>query len=144
MMIIITMDEMSFLPNASIGHIHLHVSNLAKAKKFYHDILELNHTATYPGAYFFAANRYHHHVATNTLARRKHFSLQINDNNKPGLDHYAINLPSQNDLLFIKNRLLEYKIKIYEEQQIENDNLYISSFYAYDSDGIKIQFLYNN
>ena len=130
-------------PNASIGHIHLRVSNLAKAKKFYHDILELNHTATYPGAYFFAANRYHHHVATNNWLG-ENISPSINDNNKPGLDHYAINLPSQNDLLLIKNRLLEYKINIYEEQQIENDNLYISSFYAYDFDGIKIQFLYNN
>ena len=43
-------------PGTSIGHVHLHVSNLAKAKRFYKDILELNHTATYPGAYFFAAN----------------------------------------------------------------------------------------
>jgi catechol 2,3-dioxygenase len=38
--------------NTSIGHIHLHVSNLVKVKKFYHDILELNHTATLPGAIF--------------------------------------------------------------------------------------------
>ena len=53
-------------PGTTIGHVHLHVSNLAKAKRFYNEILGLNHTATYPGAYFFAANRYHHHVATNT------------------------------------------------------------------------------
>ena len=44
-------DEWNELPfNTSIGHVHLYVSNLAKAKEFYHEILQLNHTATYPGA----------------------------------------------------------------------------------------------
>jgi catechol 2,3-dioxygenase len=129
-------------PKTSIGHIHLHVSNLVTAKKFYHDILELNHTATFPGAYFFAANRYHHHIATNTWLG-ENISLAINDNNKPGLDHYAINLPSENDLILLKNRLLEFKIAI-DEKLLENDNQFSSSFYAYDFDGIKIQFLYNN
>jgi catechol 2,3-dioxygenase len=125
----------------SIGHVHLHVSNLVKAKRFYYDILQLNHTATYPGAYFFAANRYHHHVATNTWLG-ENISPAYNDNNNPGLDHYAINLHNENDLFLLKNRLLEFKIDI-DEKLIENDNQFSSSFYAYDFDGIKIQFLYN-
>jgi catechol 2,3-dioxygenase len=124
----------------SIGHVHLHVSNLVKAKRFYYDILQLNHTATYPGAYFFAANRYHHHVATNTWLG-ENISPAYTDNN-PGLDHYAINLHNENDLFLLKNRLLEFKIDI-DEKLIENDNQFSSSFYAYDFDGIKIQFLYN-
>ena len=128
------------LPKTSIGHVHLDVSNLAKAKKFYHEILSLNHTATFPGAYFFAANRYHHHVATNTWLGES-ISPAINDGNKPGLDHYAINLHNENDLLLLKNRLVEFKIYIDEEQLIENDNQSLSlSFYTYDFDGIKIQF----
>ena len=126
-------------PKTSIGHIHLHVSNLVTAKKFYHEILGLNHTATFPGAYFFAANRYHHHVATNTWLG-ENISPVINDNKKPGLDHYAINLPSRNDLILLKNRLLEFKIDIYEKL-LENDNQFSSSFYVYDLDGIKIQFV---
>ena len=129
----------------SIGHVHLHVSNLAKAKKFYNDILELNHTATYPGAYFFAANKYHHHVATNTwLGENISPSYRDDNNNKPGLDHYAIKLHNKNDLSLLKDRLLEYKIDV-DEKMVENeDNHFFSSFYAYDFDGIKIQFLYNN
>jgi catechol 2,3-dioxygenase len=125
----------------SIGHVHLHVSNLAKAKKFYNDILQLNHTATYPGAYFFAANRYHHHVATNTWLGENISPANSNNNNKPGLDHYAINLHSENDLFLLKKRLLEFKVRIDEEQLIENDNQFSSSFYVYDFDGIKIEFL---
>lgn len=131
-------------PKTSIGHIHLQVSNLFKAKKFYHEILDLNHTATFPGAYFFAANRYHHHIATNTwFGENESISHALNRNKKLGLDHYAINLHSQDDLFLLKNRLLEFKIGI-DEQLIENDNQFSSSYYAYDFDGIKIQFLYHN
>jgi len=127
----------------SIGHVHLHVSNLVKAKRFYYDILQLNHTATYPGAYFFAANRYHHHVATNTWLG-ENISPAYTDNNNPGLDHYAINLHSRNDLFLLKDRLLEFKIDVDEKMVEKEDNQFFSSFYAYDFDGIKIQFLYNN
>lgn len=131
-------------PGTSIGHVHLHVSNLAKAKRFYKDILELNHTATYPGAYFFAANRYHHHVATNIWLGENIPPAYNDGNNKPGLDHYAIKLHNKNDLFLLKDRLLEFKIGVDEKMAEKEDNQFFSSFYAYDFDGIKIQFLYNN
>lgn len=138
-------NEWNELPaKTSIGHVHLHVSNLAKAKRFYKDILELNHTATYPGAYFFAANRYHHHVATNIWLGENIPPAYNDGNNKPGLDHYAINLHSRNDLFLLKDRLLEFKIDVDEKMVEKEDNQFFSSFYAYDFDGIKIQFLYNN
>ena len=138
-------NEWNELPSGtSIGHVHLHVSNLAKAKRFYKDILELNHTATYPGAYFFAANRYHHHVATNIWLGENIPPAYNDGNNKPGLDHYAINLHSRNDLFLLKDRLLEFKIDVDEKMVEKEDNQFFSSFYAYDFDGIKIQFLYNN
>ena len=134
-------DEWNELPpDTSIGHVHLHVSNLAKAKRFYHEILELNHTATYPGAYFFAANRYHHHIATNTWLGENIPPAYSYGNDKPGLDHYAINLHNKNDLFLLKDRLLEFKVDI-NEKLIEYDNQFSSSFYAYDFDGIKIQFV---
>ena len=78
-----------------------------------------------------------------TIGLAKVFLLHTN-NNKPGLDHYAINLHSRNDLFLLKDRLLEFKINIDDAQLIEGDNQFPSSFYAYDFDGIKIQFLYNN
>jgi catechol 2,3-dioxygenase len=53
----------------SIGHIHLHVANLEKAERFYHDYVGLAVTQRgYPGALFFAAGGYHHHVGVNTWA----------------------------------------------------------------------------
>jgi len=129
----------------SIGHVHLHVSNLIKAKKFYHEILQLNHTATYPGAYFFAANKYHHHVATNTWLGENISPAysEDNNNNKPGLDHYAIKLHNKNSLFLLKDRLLEFKINI-DKTVFESDDQFSSSFYTYDLDDTKIQSLYNN
>jgi catechol 2,3-dioxygenase len=77
-----------------IGHVHLHVSNLSNAMKFYRDILGLNLTTTYPGAYFFAAGRYHHHIATNTW-------LGINilpaSPESIGLNHFSLQLPNKEE-----------------------------------------------
>jgi len=54
-------------PGTVIGHIHLKVSDLFKAEQFYSHVLGLNVTnSTMPGALFFAANGYHHHIGTNT------------------------------------------------------------------------------
>lgn len=54
-----------------IGHIHLHVADLDEAEAFYSGILGLEVTQRdYPGARFFAAGGYHHHVGTNVWAGR--------------------------------------------------------------------------
>jgi catechol 2,3-dioxygenase len=124
----------------SIGHVHLHVTDLGKAKTFYNEVLGLNHTATYPGAYFFASNMYHHHVATNTWLGE---NISSAGNNELGLDHFAINLNDIGDLRLLKDHFSEFHIDI-DEQLIESDTQFASSFYAYDFDGIQIQFLHNN
>jgi catechol 2,3-dioxygenase len=52
-----------------IGHVHLQVSRLDKAEAFYHGRLGFDVTQrSYPGALFFAAGGYHHHVAANIWA----------------------------------------------------------------------------
>jgi hypothetical protein len=43
----------------------------------------------------------------------------------------------------LKNHLLEFKIDI-DEHIVEIENKKSPSFYTYDFDSIKIQFLYNN
>jgi catechol 2,3-dioxygenase len=49
-----------------IGHIHLNVADLRATEDFYHRRLGMAVTArNYPGARFFAAGRYHHHVGAN-------------------------------------------------------------------------------
>jgi catechol 2,3-dioxygenase len=52
-----------------IGHVHLQVSDLAAAGRFYGETLGFEVTVrSYPGALFLAAGGYHHHVGLNTWA----------------------------------------------------------------------------
>ncbi len=52
-----------------LGHMHLHVGDLASAEAFYHAALGFDKTVwSYPGALFLAAGGYHHHLGTNTWA----------------------------------------------------------------------------
>jgi catechol 2,3-dioxygenase len=52
-----------------IGHVHLFVSDLDAAERFYHDGLGLDKVLLdFPGALFMSAGGYHHHVGTNTWA----------------------------------------------------------------------------
>lgn len=75
----------------TIGHVHLHVSGLEKASRFYSEALGLDLTCEFPGARFFAAGRYHHHVAANTWLGRGLLPARPGG---VGLDHFAIELPS--------------------------------------------------
>jgi catechol 2,3-dioxygenase len=53
----------------TIGHVHFHVATLAEAEGFYHAALGFDKVVwSYPGALFFSAGGYHHHVGTNTWA----------------------------------------------------------------------------
>jgi catechol 2,3-dioxygenase len=52
-----------------IGHVHLHVGDLARASAFYHEAIGFDRVVWgYPGALFFGAGGYHHHLGTNVWA----------------------------------------------------------------------------
>ena len=112
----------------TIGHVHLHVSDLAEALKFYHEILGLNLTATIPSAAFFAAGKYHHHVAANTW---------LGTNILPaspqgiGLNHFSIELPSKAEYERLVRQLSRYGIGI--------EDLSERSVFVQDMDGIRVQ-----
>ena len=54
-----------------IGHVHLHVGDLAAASDFFCEALGFDATVwDYPGALFFAASGYHHHLGANIWAGR--------------------------------------------------------------------------
>jgi catechol 2,3-dioxygenase len=60
-------QEWNGLPDGTrMGHVHLHVGDLAKAEAFYHHALGFDKTVWgYPGALFLSAGGYHHHLGTN-------------------------------------------------------------------------------
>lgn len=58
-------------PGTTLGHVHLRVGALGTARTFFSELLGLDLTlASYPGAFFFAADGYHHHVGTNVWSSR--------------------------------------------------------------------------
>lgn len=58
-------------PATVVGHVHLHVSDLAEARRFYVDVLGFDEMARYGDeALFLSAGGYHHHVGLNVWAGR--------------------------------------------------------------------------
>jgi catechol 2,3-dioxygenase len=59
------------MPSGTVmGHVHFSVDDLGRASGFYHEALGLDQTVwSYPGALFYSAGGYHHHVATNTWSK---------------------------------------------------------------------------
>ena len=62
-------DRAGLAPETTIGHVHLHVSRLAEAERFYVDVLGFELMQRYgPSALFVSAGGYHHHFGLNTWA----------------------------------------------------------------------------
>lgn len=114
----------------TIGHVHLHVSDIAKAMKFYHQILGLQLTAVIPHASFFAAGRYHHHIATNTWLGT---GIAPASSESIGLNHFSIELPSKQELATL--------IDIFSRRNMAAmiGDLSDRTIFVRDMDGIKIQ-----
>lgn len=83
-------------PGTVIGHLHLHVGDLAVATDFYAEALGLDRVVwNYPGALFLSAGGYHHHLGVNTWAR-------------------GAASPSQDDA-----RLLEWTLELPDRESLE-------------------------
>jgi len=112
----------------TIGHVHLHVRDLQKAMKYYHEISGLNLTTSYPGAYFFAAGRYHHHIATNTWLGTDIASASPES---VGLNHFSIELPNKDAFTRSLRQLSGYDLTV--------SDLSEGSVFVQDMDGIRIR-----
>lgn len=115
----------------TIGHVHLHVSDIAKAMKFYHQILGLQLTAVIPGASFFAAGGYHHHIATNTWLGT---GIAPASSESIGLNHFSVELPSKQELVTLIDIISRHNMAAMR------GDLSDRTVFVRDMDGIKIQF----
>ncbi len=116
-----------FPAETTIGHVHLHVSNLTKAKKFYSEILGFENTASMQGALFFAAGKYHHHIATNVWLG-EHISKA--SRNFVGLDYFTIKFSSKDKINDAIKQLESHKITVKELED--------GSFSIFDDEQISI------
>jgi catechol 2,3-dioxygenase len=86
-----------------IGHVHLHVADLAAAQEFYAGVLGFDVTVRgYPGALFLSAGGYHHHIGVNTWAGK---GAPAPPPGSRGLRDFAIVLPGAAELDAAERRL---------------------------------------
>lgn len=105
-------------PDTDIGHIHLNVSDLNKAQKFYSLLLGMNVTnSVYNGAMFFSAGGYHHHIGANVWSSRNGSPAP---ENTMGLLSYTIKIPDAGYILEIQSRAVEagLVLKNFEGKQL--------------------------
>ena len=93
-------------PRTTIGHIHLKVSDLARATRFYHDVLGFEISSKIgESAVFFSAGGYHHHIGINTWESK---GGKMPPPGTTGLYHFAILLPSRYALATVFQRLQQH------------------------------------
>ena len=88
-----------------LGHLHLHVAELAEAERFFHKFLGLAVTQRdFPGALFFAAGGYHHHIAANTWAG----GARTPPAGSTGLISYRLETSRQESVEVLRQRALAF------------------------------------
>ncbi|HYG37934.1 MAG TPA: VOC family protein [Cytophagales bacterium] len=99
------MDSYVIPDQTHIGHVHLKVSDLPRALKFYCDLLGFSLTTTYGNqAAFISAGGYHHHIGLNTWYSKNSPPAPVES---PGLFHTAIVYPTRKDLAIAFKRLID-------------------------------------
>lgn len=90
-------ETMRLLPaGTKMGHVHLHVSDLEEAERFYCEALGFERIAAYgDAALFVSAGGYHHHLGLNTWAG---VGAPPAPANAAGLAYYTIELPNRGAL----------------------------------------------
>lgn len=119
-------------PRTVVGHVHLKVSDLERARQFYVDVLGMNVTASAPGALFFSFSDYHHDIAINTWHSEGGAPPQPSST---GLFHAALRVPDRKELARVVRRLTEAGVPI----QGASDHLVSEAIYLADPDGNGIE-----
>jgi len=96
-------------PVADIGHVHLKVSDLERAVRFYRDLIGMTVKNRVEGAVFLAFGDYHHHLALNIW---RSAGSDPPSTETTGLYHFAIRYSTRSDLAAVVQRLLEADVQI--------------------------------
>lgn len=116
-------------PDTRIGHIHLKVSDMAKALAFYQGVLGFEVTQRLGDrAVFLSAGGYHHHIGLNTW---ESLGGQRPDHGTTGLYHLAILYPSRTELADALARLNQAQWPL----DGASDHGVSEALYTHDPDG---------
>lgn len=99
----------------AVGHVHLHVADLAATDRFYREVLgfRLSMSLGLDSALFFAAGDYHHHVGTNIWVGA---GAPPPPPDAVGLRHFTVILPDPHELERVLSRLEEAGVAIQPQE----------------------------
>src|SRR4051794_20618810 len=89
-------------PGLVVGHLHLHVGNVARGLAFYRDVLGFDLMTDVGSAAFTAAGGYHHHVAFNVWRGR---GVPAAPDGMVGLRYWTVVLPAAADVETVRARV---------------------------------------
>jgi len=89
-------------PGLRMGHVHLHVGDVAEGLGFYRDVLGFDVWALLPTAAFVSAGGYHHHLGFNTW--KGEGAPRVPDG-VVGLDHWTIVLETVDEVAAVRDRV---------------------------------------
>ena len=99
------MTQGAIPPETRIGHVHLKVSDLDRAIRFYRDLMGFDLLVRIGDqAAFLSAGGYHHHIGLNTWESK---GGPPSPSGSTGLYHFAINYPTRRDLAIALKRVLD-------------------------------------
>jgi catechol 2,3-dioxygenase len=120
-----------------IGHVHLKVSDLERALRFYRDVLGFELTQRYgQQAAFLSAGGYHHHIGLNTWESA---GGSPPAEGTTGLFHLAILYPSRAELADALRRLMQAGIAL----EGASDHGVSEALYLRDPDGNGVELYYD-
>jgi len=119
-------------PGVDIGHVHLKVSDLDRALRFYTEGLGFEVQARLPGAAFISAGGYHHHIGLNTWESE---GGAPPPRGSTGLYHVAIRYPDRAALAAAVRRLVDFGARI----SGASDHGVSEAIYLSDPDGNGIE-----
>jgi catechol 2,3-dioxygenase len=107
-------DEVAAAPNAQdavVGHVHLQVGDVARARQFYVDTVGFEVTAEWSSALFVSAGGYHHHMAMNTWSSMGAGPRAVS----LGLGEVSIVVPTADDVTALADRLRHHDVAVTHE-----------------------------
>jgi catechol 2,3-dioxygenase len=127
------MSEPAIHPQTVIGHVHLKVSDLDRAVKFYTEVLGFEVQQRWSdSAAFLSAGGYHHHIGLNTWESK---GGRPPARGSTGLYHFAILFPNRKELARAFQRLIDHEWPI----DGASDHGVSEAIYLRDPDGNGIE-----
>ena len=103
------MSEATARPQPRVGHVHLKVSDLERAVRFYSEVIGLDMVQLVPNRLaFMSFGGYHHHVALNVTRWR---GAPPAPSTSAGLLHAAFSYPSRRALAEVYRRAVEHGVR---------------------------------